>query len=78
MKSIFTPSKYMILPVLLIFFISEVIAQETVTGSLFFNGINRTYRLRLPENFNKDIAIPMVLNFHGFGSNALEQEFYSV
>ena len=77
MKSIFTPLKYMILPVLIMYFSNVIEAQQTVTGSILHGGINRTYRLRLPANFNKVIAIPMVFNFHGFGSNALEQEFYT-
>lgn len=52
-------------------------AQMTVLGTLNHDGLTRDYRLRLPANHDKNVPIPLVLNFHGFGSNANEQEFYS-
>ena len=52
-------------------------AQATSIGTLVHDGVTREYRLRLPANHNKNIPIPLVFNFHGFGSNANQQEFYS-
>lgn len=50
-------------------------AQQTITESITFGETERTYRLRIPAD--TDNARPLVFNFHGFGSNALEQEAYS-
>ena len=58
-------------------FLLGIQAQSTVTGTLVHEGKTRTYRLHLPPNHNKDIALPLVFNFHGYTSNAIEQEFYS-
>jgi polyhydroxybutyrate depolymerase len=56
---------------------SSLSAQTSITDSLFHDGLWRTYRLFLPTGFNAATPAPLVLNFHGYGSNALEQEFYS-
>lgn len=67
----------------IIFFISaffsliNAVAQTTVVDSILINGIWRNYRLFLPTNFNSSQHLPLVFNFHGYGSNALEQEAYS-
>jgi polyhydroxybutyrate depolymerase len=45
--------------------------------SLVHDGITRTYRLHLPVNFNPDSLYPLVINMHGLGSNAFEQEIYT-
>ena len=52
-------------------------AQQTVTGSLLHNGLNRSYRLRLPAGHQTSVPIPLVFNLHGFTSNATQQELYS-
>lgn len=52
-------------------------AQQTVTGTLTHDGIERDYRLRIPPAAQAGETIPLVFNLHGFGSNALEQEFYA-
>lgn len=49
-------------------------AQQTITGSIVHDGIERSYRLRVPF-VNEDT--PLVFNLHGFGSSAFEQELYS-
>lgn len=41
-----------------------------------YDGIERTYRVYAPE-INRESASPMVINMHGLGSNAFEQQFYS-
>ncbi|NTV84294.1 MAG: T9SS type A sorting domain-containing protein, partial [Bacteroidales bacterium] len=37
----------------------------------------RTYRLHLPVDYNPDSLYPLVINMHGLGSNAFEQEIYT-
>lgn len=55
----------------------NILAQETITGSLVHDNLTRQYRLRLPNNFSTNESLPLVFNFHGYGSNASQQEFYS-
>ena len=45
--------------------------------SLTHDGLTRTYRLHTPVGYNADSLYPLVINMHGLGSNALEQEFYT-
>ncbi len=46
---------------------------EEMTSS----GVKRTYRLYVPKGYDPAKKTPLVLNFHGFGSNAVEQENYA-
>jgi len=52
-------------------------AQELITGSIEHDGIERDYRFYIPAAYSPDEEWPLVFNFHGFGSNATQQEFYS-
>ncbi len=45
--------------------------------SIESEGVERNYRLYVPAGYRPGTPTPLVLNFHGFGSNALEQERYS-
>jgi polyhydroxybutyrate depolymerase len=40
-------------------------------------GVTRTYRLYVPASYSASKPAAVVLNFHGFGSSAAEQEAYS-
>ncbi len=40
-------------------------------------GLDRTFRLFVPDGVDPGVPAPLVLNFHGRGSNAQQQEFYS-
>ncbi len=52
-------------------------AQTTVIDSIQSSGLWRAYRLYLPANYNANTAQrPLLLNLHGLGSSALEQEAY--
>ncbi|MGB1170113.1 MAG: hypothetical protein ACPG4G_08555, partial [Flavobacteriaceae bacterium] len=51
-------------------------AQETIYTSITHDGIQRDYILYIPELYDGSSAVPLVLNFHGFGSNATQQMFY--
>ena len=46
-------------------------------GSVTSGGLVRTYILHVPPAYDGTRAVPLVLNFHGFGSNAREQAIYS-
>ncbi|WP_175470984.1 extracellular catalytic domain type 1 short-chain-length polyhydroxyalkanoate depolymerase [Hymenobacter psychrophilus] len=51
-------------------------AQRTITGSIRFEGAVRDYRLYVPKAYDGTRPVPLLLNLHGFGSNAAEQEQY--
>lgn len=41
------------------------------------DGRQRDYRLHLPANYDAQEPLPLVINFHGLGSNAIEQAAFS-
>lgn len=45
--------------------------------SFMFDGIVRSYVVHVPDEINRETPLPIVLNLHGAGSNAIEQQFYS-
>jgi polyhydroxybutyrate depolymerase len=51
-------------------------AQETINASISHDGIQRDYILYIPELYDGNTTVPLVLNFHGFGSSASQQMFY--
>ncbi|HYG53543.1 MAG TPA: PHB depolymerase family esterase [Flavobacteriales bacterium] len=52
------------------------IAQTTVIDSFVHDGVYRNYRIYVPAIYSGSQPVPLVLNLHGYTSNALEQEFY--
>ena len=46
------------------------------TVSIEHEGKNRSYRLYVPKNYKSDIPTPLIINFHGTGSNAEQQAVY--
>ena len=61
---------------LLLGFTFPISAQQTINGSITHDGIQRDYILYIPEIYDGSTAVPLVLNFHGFGSSASQQMFY--
>lgn len=53
------------------------LSAQTTERSFLFEGQKRTYRLFLPKDYTGGKPVPLVLNLHGYGSNALEQELYT-
>jgi polyhydroxybutyrate depolymerase len=51
-------------------------AQNTITGTIQSGGLVREYRLYKPAIYDGSVPVPVVLNFHGYTSNNLQQEFY--
>ena len=40
-------------------------------------GVQRSYRLYVPSSYEASAPVPLVLNFHGFGGTAQQQELYT-
>lgn len=62
-------------PILILLLFSLLSHSQVFTFD--FEGIERSYKVRLPVNYNPDSLHPLVFNLHGLGSNAFEQELYS-
>ena len=41
------------------------------------DGVTRNYNLFVPASYDGVVQMPLVLNFHGFGSNAVQQSFFA-
>jgi polyhydroxybutyrate depolymerase len=52
---------------------STGLSVQTMTSG----GVQRSYRLYVPTSYDASTPLPLVLNFHGFSSNAWQQERYS-
>ncbi|HEX7443229.1 MAG TPA: PHB depolymerase family esterase, partial [Acidimicrobiales bacterium] len=48
-----------------------------VAQSVSVAGTPRTYRLAVPTTYRRDRPTPLILDFHGSGSNAVQQSAYS-
>ena len=68
--------KYTTVILLLVGFIFSSSAQQTINASITHDGIERDYIIYVPEIYDGSTAVPLVLNFHGFGSSASQQMFY--
>lgn len=55
---------------------STTFAQQTINASIQHDGLTRDYILYIPEIYSGNEAVPLVFNFHGYGSNAGQQLFY--
>lgn len=67
------------LSLLIILFILSTkvsMSQQTITDSIMHDGIQRSYILYVPGSYTPGTNAPLVLNFHGYTSNAQEQMFY--
>ena len=52
-------------------------AQQTITDSFQHNGVMRSYILYVPPAYTPGSPAPLILNMHGLGSNAQQQQLYS-
>ncbi len=55
----------------------SLVSQTTLVDSIFSGGIYRSYRLYIPAVYTGSSARPLIINMHGYTSNALQQQFYS-
>lgn len=58
------------------FSLNLLYSQTSVIKTININGSPRTYRLYVPTIYTGNESVPLVFNFHGYTSNALEQENY--
>lgn len=64
----------------LFLFISSVYildAQTTIIDSIYIGSQYRSFRLYVPAIYTGATARPLILNLHGYTSNALQQQYYS-
>lgn len=52
-------------------------SQATIVDSIISDGIYRSYRVYVPAAYTGSTARPLVFDFHGYTSNAQEEQFYS-
>ncbi len=55
---------------------SFAFSQQTIVDTVTHAGLDRQYIIYVPGSYTPGTPAPLVLNFHGYGSNALEQMFY--
>ena len=68
--------KYTTVILLIVGFVFSSSAQQTINASITHDGMERDYIIYVPEIYDGSTAVPLVLNFHGFGSGASQQMFY--
>ena len=68
--------RYITVLLLLLGFTFSSFAQQTINASITHDGIQRDYIVYIPELYDGTTTVPLVLNFHGYGSNAAQQMFY--
>ena len=61
---------------LLLGFTFSSFAQQTINASITHDGIQRNYIVYIPELYDGTTTVPLVLNFHGYGSN--KEDLFSV
>lgn len=61
----------------IIIFTLTLSAQVTIIDSIMSGGIYRNYRLYVPAIYTGSSARPLILNLHGYTSNAFQQQYYS-
>jgi polyhydroxybutyrate depolymerase len=62
--------------ILLVVGLFNLNAQQTINGSIQHDGLTRTYILYVPANYTGTTNVPLLFNFHGYGSNASQQMTY--
>lgn len=65
-----------ILALLFIVFSTPAFSQTTLVKSFMHGGISRDYRIYIPASYTGSTSVPLLLNLHGYGSDATQQEAY--
>ena len=68
--------KYTTVILLIVGFVFSSSAQQIINASITHDGMERDYIIYVPEIYDGSKAVPLILNFHGFGSSASQQMFY--
>ncbi|MGH1337148.1 MAG: extracellular catalytic domain type 1 short-chain-length polyhydroxyalkanoate depolymerase [Aureispira sp.] len=56
---------------------SNWLCAQSISGTMQHDGITRNYTLYIPANYSNTQPCPVVLNLHGYGSNASQQAILS-
>jgi len=67
--------RFKLLVVLMLF--SGGVFAQSVTMYMSYGGVQRDFTVHLPTGYSNGQHLPVVFNFHGFTSNAYQQELYS-
>lgn len=62
--------------ILFLFVTSSVFGQQFVYDTLSIDGLERDLILYVPDSYTPGTPMPLVMNFHGYSSNAGQQMFY--
>ncbi len=54
---------------------NSLVAQQTINDTIVHDGLNRSFILYIPEIYSGD-EVPLIVNLHGYTSNAFEQMVY--
>lgn len=54
----------------------QFVYSQSVVRSFMHGGVEREYRIYIPSVYTGNDAVPLLLNLHGYTSNAFEQEVY--
>src|SRR5258708_12793868 len=54
---------------------SPIALGSSSNETIFSGGITRSYLLHIPRGYHDTVGQPLVLNFHGHGSSALQQQY---
>jgi polyhydroxybutyrate depolymerase len=55
---------------------SEECYSNTNAQTLVHDNINREYVLYIPNSYDETSAVPLLVNFHGFGGSAVSTPFF--
>jgi len=58
------------------FFGMHSYGQQTIYDTIVHDNLQRSFILYVPDSYVQGTATPLVINFHGYTSNAFEQMFY--
>ena len=52
-------------------------SQEVIESTILHNDLNRSYILYIPNSYSETTTTSLVINLHGYSSNAGQQMIYS-
>lgn len=62
--------------ILLCLFPSFIFSQDLILDTIQHDGLDRDFLLSIPTYYDGSESMPVIFNFHGFGSNSTQQMFY--
>jgi len=68
--------RYTLFVCTLLLFTGQFFSQTASSHSFEYDGLNREYRLYVPQNYTGQSEVPLLLNLHGYTSDMQAQEVY--